>query len=87
MTSPRTLTRLALIAAAVQAVTACASFTDTDAPVCDGRHRRPANPWGSILAPQVTPSAILSPQAEPKAPAPAPAVSSTLSPGDTGGCQ
>lgn len=87
MTSPRTLPRLALIAVAVQAVTACASFTDTDAPVCDGRHRRPANPYGSILTPQIVPTGNVSPQAEPNAPAPAPPASNTLSPDDTGGCQ
>lgn len=48
------------------ALSACAQLPmGTDAPVCDGRHRRPANPYGSVLtvaSPSITPS---SPQAEP----------------------
>lgn len=28
----------------------CATLAAERAPVCDGRHRRPANPHGSVLA-------------------------------------
>ena len=30
-------------------LTGCASLKDPEPPVCDGRHRRPANPYGSVL--------------------------------------
>lgn len=29
----------------------CAAITGDPLPVCDGRARRPANPYGSVLAP------------------------------------
>lgn len=35
---------------ALQGLTACVSLHDEDPPVCDGRHRRPANPYGLVLA-------------------------------------
>ena len=47
----RTLSRVVSITLAVQAVSACATFRTADPPVCDGRHRRPANPYGLILSP------------------------------------
>ncbi len=47
----RTSSRVVSIALAVQALSACATFRTADPPVCDGRHRRPANPYGSILSP------------------------------------
>ena len=70
----RTLSRVVSITLAVQAVSACATFRTADPPVCDGRHRRPANPYGSILFP-----------AAPYVPAPAADASSTTDPG-AGGC-
>lgn len=72
----RTSSRVMSIALAVQAVSACATFRTADPPVCDGRHRRPANPYGSILSP-----------AAPHTPAPAPAAdaASSIDPG-AGGC-
>ena len=70
----RTLSRVVSITLAVQAVSACATFRTADPPVCDGRHRRPANPYGSILSP-----------AAPYAPAPVADASSTTDPG-AGGC-
>lgn len=51
MPSLRTLSRVVSIALSVQALSACATFRTADPPVCDGRHRRPANPYGSILFP------------------------------------
>jgi len=30
-------------------LTGCASLKDPEPPVCDGHHRRPANPYGSVL--------------------------------------
>lgn len=63
MTIPRLLT----LAAAATVLAGCASLGRDDAPVCDGRHRRPANPHGSTLVPAPTPAL-----SEPPAPAPAP---------------
>ncbi len=74
MPSLRTSSRVVSIALAVQALSACATFRTSDAPVCDGRHRRPANPYGSILSP-----------AAPHTPAPAADASSSIHPG-AGGC-
>ncbi|HAF81634.1 MAG TPA: hypothetical protein DCG66_11555 [Brevundimonas sp.] len=34
----------------------CATGRDAAAPTCDGRDRRPANPYGSILLPTSPPS-------------------------------
>jgi hypothetical protein len=36
-------------AAAVAMLAACAHSPDGKPAVCDGRHRRPANPYGSVL--------------------------------------
>ena len=74
MPSLRTSSCVVSIALAVQALSACATFRAADPPVCDGRHRRPANPYGSILSP-----------AAPYVPAPAADTSSTIDPG-AGGC-
>lgn len=74
MPSLQTSSRVVSIALAVQALSACATFRTADPPVCDGRHRRPANPYGSILSP-----------AAPYVPAPAADASSTIDPGP-GGC-
>jgi len=74
MPSLRTSSRVVSIALAVQALSACATFRTADPPICDGRHRRPANPYGSILFP-----------AAPHTPAPAVDASSTIDPG-AGGC-
>jgi len=70
----RISSRVVSIALAVQAVSACATFRTADPPVCDGRHRRPANPYGSILSP-----------AAPHTPAPAADAASSIDPG-AGGC-
>lgn len=55
------------LAALVALLTGCASLGGEDPPVCDGRHRRPANPLDStlVVAPAPTPAA---PQAAPAAP-------------------
>jgi len=73
MPSLRTSSRVVSIALAVQVLSACATFRTADPPVCDGRHRRPANPYGSILSPS------------PHTPAPAADASSSIHPG-AGGC-
>ena len=70
----RTLSRVVSITLAVQAVSACATFRTADPPVCDGRHRRPANPYGSFLSP-----------AAPNVLTPAADASSSIHPG-AGGC-
>ncbi|PZN97519.1 MAG: hypothetical protein DCF29_22335 [Alphaproteobacteria bacterium] len=51
---------------------ACAAAPDPTLPVCDGRDRRPANPYGSILIPS--------------SPVPAAAERSTQTSIATGGC-
>jgi hypothetical protein len=73
MTIPRLLT----LAAAAATLAGCASLGRDDAPVCDGRHRRPANPRGSTLVSAPAPA-----QPEPLAPASAPSSSSSAG----GGC-
>lgn len=40
-----------LILGAVVALAGCSTFAPPDVPVCDGRHRRPANLYGSVLDP------------------------------------
>lgn len=45
-----------LIFAAVVTLGGCSSFRGTEPPVCDGRHRRPANLYGSILNPTTPPA-------------------------------
>lgn len=41
--------RGAIIAITAVALAGCASFRKEEAPVCDGKHRRPANLYGSVL--------------------------------------
>ncbi len=68
--SPRLLLILSLFLAG------CATGSGDTPPVCDGRNRRPANPYGSILVSSPTP---VSP------PAPS-AVGSDPARPDSGGC-
>ncbi len=48
-----------LVLTAVLALTlgGCASLGKEKAPVCDGKHRRPANLYGSVLDPATPPTA------------------------------
>jgi type IV secretion system protein VirB7 len=46
-----------LIFGATVALGACSTFASPDAPICDGRHRRPVNLYGSVLHPAPTPVA------------------------------
>lgn len=43
-----------LILGATVALGGCSTFKAEEAPVCDGRHRRPANLYGSVLDPAPT---------------------------------
>jgi len=72
-----TIPRLLMLAAAATVLAGCASLGRDAAPVCDGRHRRPANPHGSTLVSVPAPA-----QPEPPAPASAPPPSASLG----GGC-
>ena len=54
-----------LIMALATALAGCASAGGSNAPVCDGKHRRPANPHGSVL----DPVAATTPAASPAEPA------------------
>ncbi len=49
----------------VCALGGCASLSGPDLPTCDGTARRPANPYGSVLAPASTPQAAAATEAEP----------------------
>jgi type IV secretion system protein VirB7 len=55
---------LILLAAALGG---CATSTAKSLPVCDGQHRRPANPLGSVLDP--APAAVAATPVAPTAPA------------------
>lgn len=52
----------------------CATHIAKPPPVCDGRHLRPANPYGSVLQPTLAapPTAQLPPEATPAPAASAP---------------
>ncbi len=65
-----------LVLAAVTALGGCSTFRTTEPPVCDGRHRRPANLYGSVLEPASAP-VVAEPGASESVPA---------SPAPDGGC-
>jgi hypothetical protein len=58
---------------------ACATATHERLAVCDGRHRRPANPNGSVLAPRPLP-AVASAASPNPAPARGPTTASSDAP-------
>ena len=70
---------LILLAAALGG---CATSSAKSLPVCDGQHRRPANPYGSVLDPAPT-AAGAAPPAAPAAPA-APGTPAAHSPTPSG---
>ncbi|GAA0625137.1 hypothetical protein GCM10009422_22130 [Brevundimonas kwangchunensis] len=49
------MTYRSLLFAGLMLLGACAHRGDPALPTCDGSARRPANPHGSVLAPQTTP--------------------------------
>ncbi len=49
--------RRLLIVLAALALAGCSTVGREKAPVCDGKHRRPANLYGSVLDPAVQPIA------------------------------
>lgn len=71
---------MVLTLVAVVALGGCSTFRTTEPPVCDGRHRRPANLYGSVLDPTPAPIAA-EPAGEPDTSDSAPA-----SPSSGGGC-
>lgn len=58
--------RLILPILCCAALSACASTSEGKLPVCDGKHRRPANPHGSVLAPRDETKAPATPKAPDK---------------------
>jgi len=69
------MARIALICIAITFVGGCA--TDSKPAVCDGQHRRPANPNGSVLSispppATATPNKIPPPPKSPPVPGPGP---------------
>ncbi len=75
---------LVLIVAASFALAACSSTGAKKLAVCDGKHLRPANPYGTVLGPAAedpaAPSAQGTPEAKPKT------LSSAASPQSFGSC-
>jgi len=49
MTPMNRFYRFAIALAACASLWSCAASQDARPAVCDGRHRRPANPYGSVL--------------------------------------
>lgn len=47
----------ALVAVIALTLAGCAGLGPEKAPVCDGKHRRPANLYGSVLDPAAPPTA------------------------------
>lgn len=43
--------RFMILVLAAAALGGCSTFRPAEPPVCDGRHRRPANLYGSVLDP------------------------------------
>ena len=64
---------LILLAAALGG---CATASAGKLPVCDGQHRRPANPYGSVLDPTPQPATPATPPPASKPAAPPPAAPS-----------
>lgn len=62
----------------------CATLANDKAPVCDGKHRRPANLYGSVLNPASPPAAA--PSAVPLSPAAKPEVLSAIRPASYPSC-
>ncbi len=58
---------MVLTLVAVVALGGCSTFRTTEPPVCDGRNRRPANLYGSVLDP-APPPVVAQPAVEPVAP-------------------
>lgn len=46
----------------ILALSGCASVGKTKAPVCDGKHRRPANLYGSVIDPAAPPKPAATPE-------------------------
>jgi type IV secretion system protein VirB7 len=81
-----TLKRLPVLAAALLALAGCATHGDSKPAICDGKHRRPANPNGSVLT-MAPPSGAAT--ATPKAGVaikPAPGPQSSIDPGSFQPC-
>jgi hypothetical protein len=78
---------MVLVLAAIVALGGCSTFRQAEPPVCDGRHRRPANLYGSVLNPTVLPVAPEPADETPEVDAPAD-VQTPVSPTPTsaGGC-
>lgn len=58
--------RSAVCLIVVLALGGCASLGKTKAPVCDGKHRRPANLYGSVLDPAAPPQSAPAKSATPE---------------------
>ena len=52
------MTHRSLLLAGLLLLAACAHRGDIALPTCDGSARRPANPHGSVLAPQAQPQPV-----------------------------
>ena len=75
-----TLKRLPVLATALLALTGCATHGDPKPAVCDGKHRRPANPNGSVLSTAPPPGAATATPKDGGAVKPAPGPQSSIDP-------
>ena len=75
---------MTLILGASIALGGCSTLANDKAPVCDGKHRRPANLYGSVLNPAKPPAAAPSPVAS--SPAAKPDVLSAIPPASYPSC-
>jgi type IV secretion system protein VirB7 len=48
--------KLILIAVLGLGLAGCSTLSKDKPPICDGKHRRPANPYGSVLDPTTPPA-------------------------------
>jgi hypothetical protein len=72
-----TMTRLVALAAVTLLVLAGCAHQDPKPAVCDGKHRRPANPYGSVL-PNISDGSAARPSAGVPPPVPAPGPTSSI---------
>ena len=52
------MTKLFAVVAVALALAGCATHAEPKPAVCDGKHRRPANPYGTVLPSAPDPKAV-----------------------------
>jgi hypothetical protein len=77
--------RTLIILTTLLALGGCATHSEPKPAVCDGKHRRPANPYGSVL-PSIPGGSTPTPPAAAPATPPPPGPQSSLDPRSFGPC-